>query len=83
MLRIILSLLLFISPVFLPWWLVIIFGLFLVFYFNLYLEFVVVGIIMDALYGQEILFLHSYYIFSICNLIIFLVLQKLKSHLRY
>jgi hypothetical protein len=81
--RIIFDILLFLSVFLLPWWLAILFGLFLIFKFNNFYEFIFLCLLIDSLYGKQIQFLDSYFIFTLVGLLIFIIINKLKQNLRY
>lgn len=78
--RIILSLVFLLFAFILPWWLVIIFGLILVFYFNNFYEFILAGLILDSLYGGMISVEKFYFIFTLVITIstVFLINFKKK-----
>ena len=82
--RVFLSLLFLFSAFVLPWWLVIIFGLGLVFYFNNYYEFIAAGLILDSLYGNIISINKFYFLFTLITTIttIFLINFKKKLLIR-
>ncbi len=82
--RIILSLVFLLSAFILPWWLVIVFGLILVFYFNNFYEFILAGLILDTLYGGVVSFENFYFIFTLIITIatVFLINFKKKLLIR-
>lgn len=81
--RTIFSILLLLSPAFLPWWLIIICGIVLSIYFEHYFELIIVGIIMDSLYGERFEILHTKFVFTILSLILFFIILKIRKNLRY
>ncbi len=73
MIRIILGLLIFISILFGYWWLTWIMAILFLFYFPVYYEIIVWGIIYDSLYGLQIPeFWNIKYIFTIFSILIFI-----------
>lgn len=82
--RIIFSLVFLLSVFILPWWLVIILGLVLVFYFNNYYEFIIAGLILDSLYGNIISIDNFYFLFTLITTIttVFLINFKKKLLIR-
>lgn len=82
--RIFISLIFLISSFILPWWLVIILGLILAFYFNNFYEFIIAGLILDSLYGGIISIEKFYFIFTLTTTIatIFLINFKKKLLIR-
>jgi len=65
----------------LPWWLVIILGLVLVFYFNNFYEFIVAGLILDSLYGNIVSIDNFYFIFTLIIAISTVALINFKKKL--
>jgi hypothetical protein len=78
--RIILSVIFLWTAFILPWWLVIVFGLILVFYFKNFYEFIIAGLILDGLYGSVLSIEKFSFIFtlSITILTVFLINFKKK-----
>jgi hypothetical protein len=66
----------------LPWWLVLVFGIFLSFYFKNFYEFIFAGLILDSLYGKMISVENFYFVFTIITIIITLSLVKFKKLIR-
>ena len=79
--RIIFSLLFLSLAFILPWWLVIISGLVLVFYFNNFYEFIVAGLILDSLYGNIVSVDNFYFIFTLITAISTVALINFKKKL--
>jgi len=65
----------------LPWWLVIILGLVLIFYFNNFYEFIVAGLILDSLYGSLVSVENFYFIFTLIFTIVTVFLINFKKKL--
>jgi hypothetical protein len=80
--RVIFSTLFILSPFLLPWWLVIIIGLFLTFYFKNFYEFILSGLILDSLYGKIISIENFYFIFTLITAIATLLMIRFKKLLR-
>jgi hypothetical protein len=51
--RITLDILLFLSILFAPWWVSVLLSLFLLVYFDNFIEIIIAGIVMDTLYGNN------------------------------
>lgn len=68
----------------LPWWLVLVLGLILVFYFNNFYEFILAGLILDGLYGGIISVEKFYFVFTLLITIttVFLINFKKKLLIR-
>jgi hypothetical protein len=81
--RFLLSILFILSPIFIPWWLVLIFGILLILKFNHFYEFVFVAFLIDSIYGKEISFFDNYFIFTIISIFLYIILVKIKENLRY
>ena len=79
--RILISLIYLFLAFSLPWWLVIVVGLFLVFYFNNFYEFIVAGIILDILYGGIVTFEGFSFLFTLLTTISIIVLIRFKERL--
>jgi hypothetical protein len=80
--RVVLSALFILSSFLLPWWLVIIIGLFLAFYFKNFYEFILSGLILDSLYGKIISIENFYFIFTLITTIATLLMISFKKLLR-
>jgi hypothetical protein len=65
----------------LPWWLVIILGLFLVFYFENFYEFILAGLILDGLYGSLVSIEKFYFIFTLLTTIATVLFINFKKKL--
>jgi hypothetical protein len=65
----------------LPWWLVLILGFALSFYFNNYYEYVLAGLIIDSIYGQVFVFENFSFIFTLITLVLCLIIIKFKKQL--
>ncbi|MFC1720851.1 hypothetical protein ACFL0K_01210 [Patescibacteria group bacterium] len=81
--RIIADLILLLSVLFMPWWLTVILAFVLVFYFKSYYEFIIAGVLTDALYGvpQDWLF-DLTLMYTSFSIVIFIFIQWLKTRLR-
>jgi len=79
--RIIFSLLFIYSVFILPWWLVLVLGLGLSFYFQNFYEFIVVGLILDSLYGGIISIEKFYFFFTLITSIVTFFLINFKKKL--
>jgi hypothetical protein len=65
----------------LPWWIVIILGLFLMFYFDNFYEFILAGLILDGLYGGLISFENFYFIFTFLTTVTTILCLNFKQKL--
>jgi len=65
----------------LPWWLVILIGLFLIFKLENFYEYIAAGVILDCLYGNVISIQHFQFVLTLFTAISFFLLLKLKSRL--
>jgi hypothetical protein len=81
--RLIFSLIFLLSPVFLPWWLGLIVGLFGLFYFKNFLEFILWAFVLDATGGIKIEIWDNTFVLTLLAVVIFLVIQLIKKNLRY
>ena len=83
--RIILDLLLFLSILlFVPWWATVFFAVVLAFYFKHYYELIVVGFIIDALYGiPQIWFFNIEILFGLISIFTYIFIEFLKKKIRY
>jgi len=79
--RILISLIFLYCAFILPWWLIIILGLALVFYFNNYYEFIVAGLILDSLYGNIVSIDKFYFLFTLITTIVTVFLINFKKKL--
>lgn len=82
-LRIIISLVYIFSISFMPWWLFFAIGIGLVLFLNNYYEFIVAGFLIDILYGKNVEFLDTFYVFTLTSVSIFLIISFIKKNLRY
>lgn len=82
--RIVISLLFLFSVFIIPWWLVIVVGLVLVFYCKNFYEFIVAGLILDSLYGGIITIEQFEFVFTLTSTIatVFLINFKKKLLIR-
>jgi hypothetical protein len=77
--RVILSFILLFLVFFLPWWANVILIIALAFYFKNYYEAVILGLIMDAIYGSFVVFDSFIYMFTISFLIMIYVVNKIRE----
>ncbi len=81
--RILSDLFLLLAIFLLPWWMVVIFAIVILFYTDKYYEFIVAGFFMDVLYGNEVVSLnHFNFVYFATAIILYIVLNKLKKLLR-
>lgn len=64
----------------LPWWVILILGLASLFYFNNYIEIVVIAILFDVLYGSYY-FTGYPYLLTFISIILLFSIIKFKSNL--
>lgn len=69
------------ASILLPWWLSIVLALACAFYFKLFFEIVIVGLIIDSIYGSGVIGYHFSYLFTLVMTIIFIMILKLKDSL--
>ena len=67
----------------LPWWMVVISAVTILFYTDRYYEFVIAGFFMDVLYGNKIVLLGNFnFVYFAAAIILYVVLNKFKTLLR-
>mgnify|MGYP001559702825 FL=1 len=67
----------------LPWWMVVISAVVILFFTDRYYEFIFAGFFMDALYGNNIVLLNNFnFVYFGTSIILYIVLNKLKTLLR-
>ena len=64
-----------------PWWLILILGLILSFYFNNFYEYILTGLIIDSLYGQILIFEKFSFIFTLITLVLTILIIKFKKQI--
>lgn len=79
--RIVISILYIILAFVLPWWLVLLLGLGLLFYFKLYLEVILASIILDSLYGGIIVWDNFQFVITFFVLIVFIIVHNFKKQI--
>ena len=77
------DLIFFLSPLIFPWW----FSLFLAFgglwYFKFFVEAILVGLVVDSLYGIRLEILKDFYfVYTTLMMLVFVVVESLKTILR-
>ena len=77
--RIIIDILLVIGLFTLPWWIFWFIGLFFVFKYESFYEFMFLGVLADGMYAVSDMFLFSEIIFSLSSILIFVIIAKIKS----
>lgn len=75
--HLILTIVMFLVVLTFPWWVSVLFGLFLLYYLNSFYELVIFGFIMDILYGQ------GNYHFTILFLVLLLSSFFIKTRLKF
>ncbi len=65
----------------LPWWLVIVLGIILLFYFKNFYDFIFAGLILDSLYGDIISVQNFYFIFTLITTILTVFVINFKKKL--
>ena len=84
MLRLLTNFILFGSVLFLPWWVMIIIGIVALFKFNAFYEIVMWGLLADLLYGADVALFYNFGLFlSLGVLLLFIVIEFLKSRIRF
>ncbi|MEY4440616.1 MAG: hypothetical protein RLY49_242 [Candidatus Parcubacteria bacterium] len=78
--RIVIRILILLSPFFLPWWLVIIFTLAALFYFETYYEIFLIGLFFDVLYHSANT-KFGLYGFILIACILFVLVKQIKKRL--
>lgn len=79
--RVIFSTVLIISALVLPWWIGVLLSLAGLFYFNNLYEVFVVGLILDSIYGSQLVLLNIEYTMTLFAIVIFLATTALKKRL--
>ena len=79
--RVLISVIYLILVFIMPWWLNLILGLALLFYFNNYYEYILAGLIMDSLYGGIINIENFHFIFTLFTTICTLFIINFKKKL--
>lgn len=67
-------------PFFAPWWLVVIFSLAALFFYDFYWEVIIIGIILDTIYTTSLGVLGLYF-FTIASLVCLFVTYHIKQRL--
>ena len=81
--RILSDLFLLLAIFLLPWWMVVISAVAILFFTDSYYEFIVAGFMVDVLYGNKVAMLHDFnFIYFASAIILYIVLNKLKTLLR-
>jgi hypothetical protein len=78
--RVILGLLAVISVFVLPWWLVFLISLALLFYFDRFYEVIIIAIFADILYGS-VHFIGYPYLITLGTIIVFYIVTRFKKNL--
>jgi len=66
-----------------PWWVTVIVGTFFAFYFNNYYEYIVAGVLIDVLYGNNgVSLIRTPFVFSIGSVALYFLIQFLKTKMR-
>ena len=78
--RIIADIIILVSLFLLPWWLVVIFGLFATYFFDTYYEIIFFGFIYDTLYAPPTLLWR--FMFTIVAYFIFIFFYLIKKQIR-
>jgi len=82
-LRILADIIIFLSILFLPWWVTIFLVLFGIFFFNHFYEAIIAGILIDLLYGTRAEeFFGIWFLFFIIFSSIYFFGEKLKKNIR-
>jgi hypothetical protein len=82
--RILFNILIFFSIYMLPWWLILAFLTFCIFYFNSFYEALLYAFLIDLTYGVKAVgILNFEYIFFVYILIIFILIEVLKKRLKF
>lgn len=69
------------SVFFLPWWLTTILAVLALLKFDFFLEIVLIGLLLDVIYGTHLIFVHIPYALSLLAIILFLLTTSLKKKL--
>jgi hypothetical protein len=78
-LRVIFAILLAVLIFFLPWWVNLILIISASFYFKNFYEAVVIGLIMDSMYGSAVVFDNFIYIFTLMFIVMIFVINKIRE----
>ena len=82
MIRIIAGILLLLSIIFAYWWITWLLAIILLFYFPIYYEIIICGIIYDALYGISLpQFWNIDYVFTFFSIVLFVLSIIIKKYL--
>jgi hypothetical protein len=79
--RVIISVVFLLLTFILPWWLVLVMGLVLAFYFENFYELILAGLILDGLYGGIVSIEKFYFVFTFTATVITLLLINFKKRL--
>jgi hypothetical protein len=79
--RVVSTLVLIFLSIFTPWWVALLFGLMMVFYFENYYEFILIGLIADSMYGSEFFSQGHPYLLALLAAIILILSVSLKKRL--
>ncbi len=79
--RLFFGIFLIISTFILPWWLAILLGIIGLFYFNNLYEIIVVGLLIDVLYGQKYEIWGFSLIFTVSMTVCFYLIGKFKKQI--
>jgi len=80
-LRILSGIVVIVSAIIFPWWVSVIFAVAGLFYFGNFYEVLIVGLILDTLYGSHIFFTYVPYIATTVLLVGMIVIAKIRTRL--